>query len=151
MFLRTRFYLLLLAIALVTGLGYAYAPLYTVGRALTLLLFMAVVADITMLWHKRAITADRKLSSRFSNGDDNPVTINVESSYPFPVRIKLIDELPFSTTGSSVATSIHCAAELPISFHLLTLPPSHFLSIPPDEESTPSATCSYMPLPDWDW
>ena len=95
MFLRTRFYLLLLAIALVTGLGYAYAPLYTVGRALTLLLFMAVVADITMLWHKRAITADRKLSSRFSNGDDNPVTINVESSYPFPVRIKLIDELPF--------------------------------------------------------
>lgn len=95
MYLRRRFYLLLLAVALITGLGYAYAPLFTVGRLLTLLLLIATIADVALLWHRRAITAERRLSTRFSNGDDNPVTISVESTYPFPVRIEVIDELPF--------------------------------------------------------
>ena len=95
MFLRRRFYLLLLAVVLVTGIGYAYAPLYTAGRWLTLLLLLATVADIVLLWHKRAVTAERNLSSRFSNGDDNAVTISVESTYPFFVRFEVIDELPF--------------------------------------------------------
>ena len=95
MFLRRRFYILLLAVAVITGLGYAYAPLYTAGRWLTLLLFLATVADIFLLWHRRAVTAGRQLSTRFSNGDENPVTISIESTYPFPVRIEVIDELPF--------------------------------------------------------
>ena len=95
MYLRRRFYLLLLVVALVTGLGYAYAPLFTVGRLLTLLLFVATIADVALLWHRRAITAERHLSPRFSNGDDNPVTISIESTYPFPVHIEVIDELPF--------------------------------------------------------
>ena len=95
MFLRRRFYLLLLAVALITGAGFGFAPLYTVGRLLTLALFLATVTDIVLLWHKRAVTAERRLSTRFSNGDDNPVTISVESTYPFPVRFEVIDELPF--------------------------------------------------------
>jgi uncharacterized protein (DUF58 family) len=78
-----------------TGAGFGFAPLFTAGRWLVLLLFVATLADIILLWHKKAITAERRLSSRFSNGDDNPVTINVESTYPFPVRIDVIDELPF--------------------------------------------------------
>ena len=95
MFLKRRFYLLLLAVALITGAGFGFAPLYTVGRLLTLALFLATIADIILLWHKRAITAERQLSTRFSNGDDNPVTISVESTYPFSVRAEVIDELPF--------------------------------------------------------
>ena len=94
MYLKRRFYILLLAVALITGLGYAYAPLYTAGRLLTLLLLLTTVADVALLWHKKAITAGRHLSPRFSNGDDNPVTISVESTYPFPVRVEVIDELP---------------------------------------------------------
>jgi len=95
MFLRRRFYLLLLTVALITGLGYAFAPLFTVGRWLVLGLLLATVADIILLWYKRAITAERHLSHRFSNGDDNPVTISVESTYSFPISVDVIDELPF--------------------------------------------------------
>ena len=94
MYLKRRFYILLLAVALITGLGYAYAPLYTAGRLLTLLLLLTTVADVALLWHKKGITAERHLSPRFSNGDDNPVTISVESTYPFPVSVEVIDELP---------------------------------------------------------
>ena len=95
MYLRRRFYLLLLAVALITGAGFGFAPLYTVGRWLTLLLFIATLTDVVLLWRKQAITAERRLSSRFSNGDDNPVTISVESTYFFTVRTEIIDELPF--------------------------------------------------------
>ena len=95
MYLRRRFYILLLAVALVTGAGFGFDPLFMVGRWLVLLLFVTTLTDIALLWHKKAITAERRLSSRFSNGDDNPVTISVESTYPFPVRIDVIDELPF--------------------------------------------------------
>ncbi len=106
MYLKRRFYILLLAVALIAGLGYAYAPLYTAGRLLTLLLLLATVADVALLWHKKAITAERHLSPRFSNGDDNPVTISVESTYPFPVSVEVIDELPSQfqrRTGTSLS------------------------------------------------
>jgi uncharacterized protein (DUF58 family) len=40
------------------------------------------------------ITAVRTLSDRFSNGDENTVSIEVENSYPFTVSIEMIDEIP---------------------------------------------------------
>ena len=94
MYLRRRFYLLLVAVILITGSGFAFAPLYTAGRWLTLALLVAVIADITLLWYRRAISADRQVSDRFSNGDENTVSISVESTYPFPVRLEVIDEAP---------------------------------------------------------
>lgn len=94
MYLRRRFYLLLVAVILITGSGFAFAPLYTAGRWLTLALLVAVIADIALLWYRRAISANRQVSDRFSNGDENIVSISVESTYPFPVRLEVIDEAP---------------------------------------------------------
>ncbi len=94
MYLRRRFYLLLLAIILITGTGFAFVPLFTIGRWLTLALFLAVLADVLLLWHRRGISATRRVGERFSNGDDNEVSISVESTYPFPVRLEIIDEAP---------------------------------------------------------
>ena len=119
MYLRRRFYLLLLAVALITGAGFGYAPLYTVGRWLVLLLFVATLADIILLWRKKAITAERRLSSRFSNGDDNPVTISVESTYPFPVRIDVIDELPFQFQKRDLL--LHASHPVSLTSHLSPL------------------------------
>ena len=117
MYLRRRFYLLLLAVALITGAGFGFAPLFTVGRWLVLLLFVTMLTDIILLWYKRAITAERRLSSRFSNGDDNPVAIGVESTYPFPVRIDVIDELPFQFQKRDL--TLHLP---PSSLHTLPFP-----------------------------
>ena len=36
----------------------------------------------------------RALSDRMSNGDSNPVVMHVENGYPFPVSLRIIDELP---------------------------------------------------------
>ena len=88
--------------------GYLWSPMFTVGRILLLLFVVAVVADIVLLWAPSLksqtsnlnsqisnLRAFRQLSDRFSNGDENDVRIRVESSYPFPIRVEVIDEIPF--------------------------------------------------------
>ena len=40
------------------------------------------------------ISAERSCAEKFSNADENPIKIIVESAYNFPVEVKLIDELP---------------------------------------------------------
>lgn len=81
--------------------GYLWSPMFTVGRVLLLLFVVAAVADIILLWRtyvnaqRSTLNAFRQMSDRFSNGDENDVRIRVESSYPFPVRVEVIDEIPF--------------------------------------------------------
>ena len=94
MYLRYRFYYLLSAVILIIAMGYAVPPLFTIGRILFWLLVALVVVDMMLLWSRRGMRAFRTLSPRFSNGDDNPVNIRLESNYPFAVRTEVIDEVP---------------------------------------------------------
>lgn len=101
MYISRRFYITLSVVVLVLASGYLWSPMFTVGRVLLLLFVVAVVADIILLWRtyvntqRSTLNAFRQLSDRFSNGDENDVRIRVESSYPFPVRVEVMDEIPF--------------------------------------------------------
>lgn len=53
MFLKTRFYIALTVIVLLLGMGYAFPPLFVVGKVALALLALAVVADIGLLYYKR--------------------------------------------------------------------------------------------------
>ena len=44
---------------------------------------------------KGSLKANRLLSSRFSISDDNKVTLSIINSYPYKIKARLIDELPF--------------------------------------------------------
>ena len=101
MYISRRFYITLSVVVLVLASGYLWSPMFTVGRVLLLLFVVAVVADIILLWRtyvntqRSTLNAFRQLSDRFSNGDENDVRIRVESSYPFPISVEVIDEIPF--------------------------------------------------------
>ena len=84
--------------------------MFTVGRMLLLLLVVLTLADMAVLYDvvgrlrqmlnpsftaRHSLHAVRNLSPRFSNGDDNPVTIRLESTYGFSLRVEVIDEIPF--------------------------------------------------------
>ena len=56
---------------------------------------MLVLADGYILYRTQGIQAFRRCSDRFSNGDENEVAIRVENSYPRPVSLEIIDEIPF--------------------------------------------------------
>ncbi|MDD7317567.1 MAG: DUF58 domain-containing protein [Prevotella sp.] len=95
MFLTGRFYLLTTAVILTVAAGYWFAPLFVVGKVMLLLLVVAVLTEIAMLYRRRGITARRSCSDRFSNGDDNIVRIHVDNTFPYKVKIDVVDEIPF--------------------------------------------------------
>lgn len=95
MYLRRRFYIAMTVVILACAAGTAVPVLFAVGRWLLLLLVLTLAAEAGLLWSRRGITAVRLLSDRFSNGDENPVRIRVESTYPFMVALQVIDEIPF--------------------------------------------------------
>ena len=111
MFLNRLFYLLMTVVILVFVLGFAVPPLFTVGKVLQALLVVAVVTDIGLLYNwwplrrsqienresvnGKSIGAFRTMAERFSNGDENPVKIRIESNYAFRIDVEVIDEIPF--------------------------------------------------------
>lgn len=104
MFLTRRFYIALAIACAVCATGMVFQPLYTVGKALLWLLFAAVIGDCCALWlYRKGITARRTMAERFSNGDDNEVTIRVESAYPYPTKINVVDEIPIEFQDRHVA------------------------------------------------
>lgn len=95
MFLATRFYIVLAALIVVIGLGYVWPLLYWLGVGLLCLFALATLTDLVLLYCWRGVTACRVMRPRFSNGDDNPVSIEIENGYPFALRLTVIDEAPF--------------------------------------------------------
>lgn len=94
MFLPARFYYAAMAVIVVLASGQLWAPLFHVGVALLVLLALLLVVDIALLWTRRGVTAARQCSLRFSNGDENPVSIQAQNNYPFAVKLRIIDEIP---------------------------------------------------------
>lgn len=94
MFLTRRFFLALALCILVIAGGYWWAPLFSLGRGLLLLLLIVTVVECVLLWSSKSIEASRHCSSRFSNGDDNEVRVSVLSNYPFGISVAIIDEAP---------------------------------------------------------
>ena len=67
-------------------------------KACWLLLYITlgfIAVDFLLLFaSNQRFTAHRKTPEKFSNGDENPVVIEMKSGYSFPVSIKVIDEIP---------------------------------------------------------
>ena len=94
MFLPRRFYIIILAIVALLAAGFWWSWLFFVGQVALALFSLAVVVDIVLLWHKRGIAASRQCNDRFSCGDDNDVALHIDSQYPFPLELHVIDEVP---------------------------------------------------------
>ena len=95
MFLARRFYLSITVTVLLFVAGFWSPYCYIAAIALLALLGVLLIVDIILLYHKRAVKAYRTCAERFSNGDDNKIEIRVESSSSFPLRLNVIDEVPF--------------------------------------------------------
>ncbi len=76
-------------------LAYVFPFLFPVVNLLALITSGLVAADIFALYRiPKGIFARRSLAARFSNGDENPVTLFLENRYPFTVSVAVIDEIP---------------------------------------------------------
>ena len=76
--------------------GFFFQTIYPIANySLIFILALLVVDTIILYSNKNGIFARRDTLDKLSNGDDNPVQIQIENRYLFPARITLIDELPF--------------------------------------------------------
>ncbi len=63
---------------------------------MVLVLFSFLGLDLLILYlTKTGIEAERITPEKLSNGDLNPINIQVKNHYTFPILIKIIDEIPF--------------------------------------------------------
>ncbi|MEJ8844050.1 DUF58 domain-containing protein [Lacibacter sp. H375] len=95
LYFSTRFFQLLAVNIALFLLAYFFPELETPAKLFCLLLSIAFAADVFFLFAiNRKPIIERDLPERLSNGDNNPVHIQLQNLYPFPVKAEVIDELP---------------------------------------------------------
>jgi len=61
-----------------------------------LLCFLAAMVEALLIFNqKKGISAQRILPEKLSNGDENPVKIDIKNNYGFTIQVNVIDEIPF--------------------------------------------------------
>lgn len=89
-----RFYYTGAAIAFLFALSFYWEGLMEPAKVLLAFWVIVSLVDAIMLYTRSSITAERLCTDRFSNGDENNVTINLQNGYSFAVNATVIDELP---------------------------------------------------------
>jgi uncharacterized protein (DUF58 family) len=94
-YLTPRLFYALAGISFGFLLGYPLPWVFPLARVLFFALVALLLLDLVLLYAiKNAVFARREVPDRLSNGDDNPVSVFLESRYAFPVRLLILDELP---------------------------------------------------------
>jgi len=95
LYFSRRFYWVFVGIILLFVISYGIPFLFMVAQLLLLFFAVVTLLDYVVLFLRRdPISARRELADRMSNGDLNPVRLHLTNEYPFPVRLRVIDELP---------------------------------------------------------
>jgi uncharacterized protein (DUF58 family) len=96
MFIKKRAYMAVLIVVLCFVGGYISVFMFTLAQLLLLLLLVLCIYEIFLLYFvkKNAVSCWRECAERFSNGDENEIKLHLSNTYPFPVTLEIIDEIP---------------------------------------------------------
>ncbi|OYQ33009.1 DUF58 domain-containing protein [Flavobacterium cyanobacteriorum] len=95
-YLNNFFFYVLIGIMVCFVLSYVFPALYKAVWLLVYVYAAFTAIDILLLFAGGAkLTASRHTPEKLSNGDDNAVLVKMQSTYPFAVNVKVIDEIPF--------------------------------------------------------
>ncbi|MBZ4034424.1 DUF58 domain-containing protein [Flavobacterium sp. 17A] len=96
LYLNNFFFYLLTSIIGLFVCAFIFPNIYNAVWLLVLGLVTFLGIDILLLYTARTgIEAERIIPEKLSNGDLNPIKINLKNHYNFPILIKIIDEIPF--------------------------------------------------------
>jgi uncharacterized protein (DUF58 family) len=94
LFLTTRLYVSMGVCAALFIVSFYYPPLFIIPAILFYIIVFLVVVDYLFLFFGKAPSGKRIMADRFSNGDENKVTLEITNNMAFPVQMEIIDELP---------------------------------------------------------
>lgn len=95
LYLQKRFFICALALSGLAMAGFAFRPLLVLAQAGFFIFLLLIAVDIWLLYRiERGLSAKRILAERLSNGDENPVILEMGNHYPHLIHTKVIDEIP---------------------------------------------------------
>lgn len=87
---------MLLGIIVLFVCAFIFPNLYNAVWFVFLILITFLALDILILYlTKTGIEGERIAPEKLSNGDLNPINIQIKNHYTFPILVKIIDEIPF--------------------------------------------------------
>lgn len=96
LYLNNRFFYVAIGLILIFILSFIFDVFFNVAVALFYVVLLILLVDLLMLFNvKKGLFGRRITPEKLSNGDENLISIYLESYYPFRVKIKAIDEIPF--------------------------------------------------------
>ena len=96
LYINNRFFFTLFAVGILYVLSFFFPLLLVFAHGFLLLAMIIFMVDFLLLFNqKNGIQAQRMLPEKLSNGDENPVKIDVKNNYFFRINSKIIDEIPF--------------------------------------------------------
>lgn len=70
--------------------------MFDIAMILLISFILLTIVDIFVLFSgKKSIEAERELPDKFSNGDENQISITIRNNYPIMMGLEIIDEIPF--------------------------------------------------------
>src|SRR6187401_2853057 len=95
LFFNSRFFWTCGWIIIVFLTSFFYPILFEPVKVIFAVFLLLLVTDVMFLFAFRGKpVASRVIAERLSNGDKNPVVLQVRNTYPFTVKMRVIDELP---------------------------------------------------------
>ena len=96
LYINNRFFFTLFGVGFTYILAFFFPVLMWLAHGLLTLVVIAFIVDYMLLFNqKNAIQAQRILPEKLSNGDQNSIKIDLKNNYPFTIKTKVIDEIPF--------------------------------------------------------
>ncbi|MEY8758731.1 DUF58 domain-containing protein [Chryseobacterium tongliaoense] len=96
LYINTRFFFALIGVGILYVLAFFFPFFMIVAHLVLLLCFLAAMVEGLLLFtQKEGVLAQRILPEKLSNGDENPVKVDVKNNYSFKINTKIIDEIPF--------------------------------------------------------
>ncbi len=87
---------MLIGVGILYIFAFFFPFLMWVAHIALMLCFLAVMVDSLFIFNKKkGISAQRILPEKLSNGDENPIKIDIKNNYDFKINVKVMDEIPF--------------------------------------------------------
>ncbi len=91
-----RFYSIVSGIVALFVLAFFFDALMQIGTILLLCVCIALFLDLLLSFiSPHLVTAERACADRFSNGDENMVTLYISNHLSYAIKLKVIDEMPY--------------------------------------------------------
>ena len=108
-FFTARFFALCGLLVLMALLSWKWAFLYGITLTIVIAVPFVLAADFIMLWIRKGMFARREMMEKLSNGDQNDIRIYIENKYPYPIWLKVVDELPVQFQARDLAFNVFLA------------------------------------------